>query len=342
VEALYAATAGEPGRLRTTGLLARVDHLAQRLQHPHLLALSRLAAGVAEIYRGRFVEGLEACSEAETLLRERCTGVAWELSMARTFVLLALQYLGDLERLSQHVAQWRHDAEVRDDRHAAVMLSGAYEVVVSLLAQDRLETARAQLARCVEDHGSSFDATTFRYVLLLSQVLIELYAGDGPAAWRRITEHFGPISRSLMLSKQPFRIWVTYARGRAALAAAQAGVDTKTTLRAARKARTLLHHEGAAWAEAFGLSLEGGLRAFDGDAPASREAFAAAAAGFESLAMHLHAAAARRRLGELEGGAAGHLLIQAADAAMAERGARNPGAVADALVAGTGTAPRRG
>ena len=49
-----------------------------------------------------------------------------------------------------------------------------------------------------------------------------------------------------------------------------------------------------------------------------------AIAGYEKLEMVLHAAAARRRKGELLGGAEGERLATAADAAIRERGILDP------------------
>ena len=60
----------------------------------------------------------------------------------------------------------------------------------------------------------------------------------------------------------------------------------------------------------------------------------AAEAGFAAVDMALHANAARRRLGELVGGAAGDLLVRESDRSMAEQGIRHPARMTAALAPG--------
>ena len=55
---------------------------------------------------------------------------------------------------------------------------------------------------------------------------------------------------------------------------------------------------------------------------------------FANAGMILYAATARRRRGEIMGGAAGHALVAASDAAMAERGVQAPDRFADMYAPG--------
>ena len=63
---------------RTARLLEAAQSLAQRLNHPHAQGITTLSAGVAEFTAGRWRNARTCLQRAEGILRDRCTGVAWE------------------------------------------------------------------------------------------------------------------------------------------------------------------------------------------------------------------------------------------------------------------------
>ena len=67
-----------------------------------------------------------------------------------------------------------------------------------------------------------------------------------------------------------------------------------------------------------------GVAATRGDRSNAVELLTPAVDDFESLEMRLHAAAARRRLGQLVGGDEGRTLVAQADSWMTGQGIRNP------------------
>jgi len=80
--------------------------------------------------------------------------------------------------------------------------------------------------------------------------------------------------------------------------------------------------------------LRAGVAALRGDLEHAAELCAVAIAGFEAAHMNLYAAAARRRLGQLMGGAEGAELIAAADRWMNAQRIKKPARLTRMLAPG--------
>jgi eukaryotic-like serine/threonine-protein kinase len=84
-----------------------------------------------------------------------------------------------------------------------------------------------------------------------------------------------------------------------------------------------LEGEGSTYALRVGALLRADLAAVRGE-PGAAERYAQAAAGLEQAGLHVHAAAARLRQGELLGGSEGAVRAEAARGWMRERGVVQP------------------
>jgi hypothetical protein len=80
--------------------------------------------------------------------------------------------------------------------------------------------------------------------------------------------------------------------------------------------------------------VHAGIAVTQGDPSAARERLTAAVTGFEACDMRLHAAAARRCLGQLVGGSEGRTLMACADTWMAGQTILNPARMAAMLAPG--------
>jgi hypothetical protein len=105
-------------------------------------------------------------------------------------------------------------------------------------------------------------------------------------------------------------------------------------LRQATRGAARLEHIGVAAAHAFGLLIRAGVCSVRGDQPGALERLNAAEEAFRAADMGLHAAIARRRRGELQGGDEGRTLVAEADAWMALEGVKNPTRMCAALAPG--------
>ena len=157
---------------------------------------------------------------------------------------------------------------------------------------------------------------------------VELYVGDGVAAWERITRHWPVLSRSLLLRVQFIRTAMLGLRARCALAAAAASGRDVGWLASARRDVSRLEREATPWARAQAALVRAGLAALGKrDAEAITE-LRVAANTFRAADMGLCAAVAERRLGALIGGDEGRDLRVRADAWMTVQSIRRPDRVA--------------
>src|ERR1019366_3541065 len=129
---------------------------------------------------------------------------------------------------------------------------------------------------------------------MLWEAEVELYTGNGAAAWERVHRDARALRQSHMFSVQLIAILTHFVRGRSAVAS---------------------------------VSVLG-------DAAGARVALQRAIAAAEAVEMALHAAAARRQLGMLLGGGAGAATVGQADEAMKALGVRVPERYAQMLLPG--------
>src|SRR6185369_8846945 len=115
MEAAYVATGGGPTRERSERLLAAGRLLATSIGHPHALAWVELAGGFAAFLAGRWSEARRGFDEAEAQLRERCSGVSWELDSVDLFALWTRYYLGDMAELQRLLPSHVQESSTRGD-----------------------------------------------------------------------------------------------------------------------------------------------------------------------------------------------------------------------------------
>ena len=109
-------------------------------------------------------------------------------------------------------------------------------------------------------------------------------------------------------------------------------------IRAATRSARRLRREKAEWAAALADLLDAGASTLRGDTARAIDRLKRSEALFDHADMALHAAAARRRRGELIGGAEGEQLIEAADAWMRQQHIASPERMVAMLAPGRFTA----
>ena len=205
-----------------------------------------LARGVSAYLEGRWTLAQVECDRAETIFRDRCTGVAWELDTAHAFALWGLSHQGAVAELSRRWPILLDLARARGDLYAVMNLS-SYIMSIVRLAADDPDTADRELRQTMSQwsregyHVQHNDA-------LWAAVQIELYRGDGAAAWTLIDRSWPALRRSLLLRVQFIRTSMHFLRARAALAAAVAvrrsrPAEARSLLAVARRAARRLERE---------------------------------------------------------------------------------------------------
>jgi hypothetical protein len=294
-----------------------------------------LARGVTAYLEGRWIAAQRECDRAESIFRDRCTGVAWELDTANAFALWGLSHQGEVAELSRRWPILLNIARARGDLYAEMNLS-TYIMSIVRLAADDPETAQRELRQTMAQwsragyHVQHNDA-------LWAAVQIELYRGNGPAAWSLISRSWRALERSLLLRVQFIRTSMLFLRARAALAAAIAHqksspTESRRLLAVAHRAARRLESERMPCPNAYARLIRAALGAASGDSSRAVLLFTEAIACFEAVDMRLCAATARRRLGECAGGTRGQAEIDGADRWMSDQKIKNPTSFASTIV----------
>ena len=339
LEVAHVSTAGTPSRPRVARLLAVAEALAEQVDHPHARGMTLLARAIAALMLGRWPEAQARFDDAETIFRARCTGVAWELDTVHNLALWAITHMGNLGELRGRWPVLLKEARERGDLYATTTLNSYYMTILRL-AEDDPEGARRELDIAMgrwSHHGFHVQHST----ALRAHVHIDLYRGEGAAARERIRGHWKLHEQSLLFRIQMIRIELRELHARGALAAAAQAEGPLPLLREAERDARRLEREREPWALAHARLILGTVAVGRGRRAAAIEHLKAAAIGYEAVRMDLNAAVARRRLGQVVGGAEGRDLIAAADAWMTGQGIRFPARFATMIAPGypAGTDP---
>jgi serine/threonine protein kinase len=321
MEAAFASTSGASGAARAARLLREATRLADQIGDPHAIGISKLMAGVVAFQVGDWLQARTALEAADSILRDKCTGVAWETTFAAMFMSTALFYLGDLPALAQRVPTLLQEASARGDLFATTNLRLSNFIGVWLLRDD-IAGGRAAADQALSE-WSPGGYSAQHYYHLLAHCLIDLYAGDYATAADRCTKGWRELERSLFLRVQYIRCEAFHLRARVALAAGDAA-------RAHHDARKIIG-EKAPWATALATLLQAGVSKLRGDLEASVIALNDGARLCEESKMAVYATAARRQLAVLREDAAG---ISAADDFLRDRRILKPERFTAMLVPG--------
>jgi hypothetical protein len=333
LEAAHVSTGGSHARKRTARLLQAANDLARQVNQPYIHALVELAEGIAADLAGDWPRGRELCDRAEETLRTRCTGVVWELDTAQRFALWPLMFMGDVPEIARRLPRLIKEAQERDDLYAVTNLSLVIRPFLRLAANEP-ERARAELQQVMQNWSQQgFHVQHMNR--MHDETHIDLYLGDGPAAWARLEEHWPTLGRLHFLRVQQVRIFLLHLRARSALAAAaQDAGQRQFYLDAAEKDARALDRERIAWATALAQLIRAGLACRRGDTARAVRLLRESATSYDALTMRLHAAAARLRLGDLLGGEEGHALQTAAVEWMSAQTIQDPKRMTDMLAPG--------
>src|SRR6185503_7367293 len=145
---------------------------------------------------------------------------------------------------------------------------------------------------------------------MMARALSYLYEGDGAQALLEIEASWPSLERSLLLRGEMPRIQSLLLRALSALVASRQMSEGEEKLRQAERDARALEKERQPFAAGHALLVRAGIALRRGNAEQAVALYTAAAATFSELEMELHAAAARRRKGEILGGAEGAALVR--------------------------------
>jgi serine/threonine protein kinase len=337
-EAAQIASRGGQTRERANQLMERTEALAKRAAHPHAIGLAVWARGMSAYLVGHWKESVGFFERAVEVLRDQCTGVTWELTIAHRFMLSSLMFLGEMVEVSRRVPQLLSAALEQGNLFAATDLRTRMNPI--WLAADDPDRARNEvIAALTTWPREGFHLQHYSSLVALAQ--IELYTGDYEVAWRHIEGQVKPLEKSMLLRIQGLRIEAMYLRARLALASAT-GSERERRLGIAESLAKSIARENMPWSNPLANLIHAGLAKRRGDDSQAAALVSQAVEGFEASDMKLYAATARRRLGEILGGDGGHELITQADDWMSKQEIKNPAKVANLMAPGFTEPPAGG
>lgn len=270
----------------------RAKAMAEHLDDAYLLALTAQERGTLYGRCGRWREAVAEFNAALAVLATHCPGAAWERSTSELSMVDQLVYLGDVAQIAQVADRVLRDGTASGNLYQLTIAMRPLHLV--RLAADEPDRALREVTAAISGWPAEGRMQHFNACWALSQV--DLYAGRASDALRRLEASWDGMRWSMMLTIECVRVEMTHARGRARLASASGDDATERLAGADRDALSLLE-EAAPWAHPLGLLLRAGVRNARGERPV--DDLVAAEREFDALGMALYAAAARRRLAEL-------------------------------------------
>ncbi|MGH9958333.1 MAG: hypothetical protein ACREBC_14570, partial [Pyrinomonadaceae bacterium] len=330
-EAAQTASRGAPTRKRALQVAQRAEELAQIVGHPHAIGLSIWASGVAAYLVGHWKTAAALCERAAEVLRDQCTGVTWELTIANRFMLSAMLYMGEIAEISRRVPLLLAAALDQGNLFAAVDLRTRLNLI--WLAADDPTRARTEVIEALKawpHEGFHLQ----HYTSMLALVQIELYTGDTEVAWKHVQGQWQALEDSMLMRIQVLRIEAMHLLARAALASAAVSNEKERRLKTAERLAQSIARERVPWATPFVHVIRAGVIYQRGKRSEAVGLLSQAIETFDLADIDLYEAVARRRLGELLEGERGRRHIDEADEWMRKRQIQNPEAMTRLLAPG--------
>ena len=326
-EAAYSAFRGR--RERSGKLLPTAHALARKVGNPHAAALTIFCEGMCDWVAGNWEKTVQACRKAEDIYTEECTGVTWEVDIARIFELASLAWMGRWREHSERLPSFRREAENRGDLFAIVSLPLLTYSYMMLLGSDDTDAARKEVQSLIQ-RWSQNDYHVQHFWAMHGEAEIALYRGDADSAYSLVDRDWPALKRSLQLRLPLGAVFAHYLRARTRLAKARVSgsVARSSYLREAERDAREIEKRAMSCSCAIALSIRATIASLKGQTQSAADLLLQSESGFQRAGMTIHAAAIRRRRAELLANQTGGTLILSADAAMASQGIKRPDRIA--------------
>jgi hypothetical protein len=332
-EACFCSAAGGRAADRTSMLVTTASALAKRLDNPYSLGWAAFCDGVTATLEGRWRRGYDECDRAESILRDKCTGMTWEIGTARWFAAWSLVYLGQLRELSTRIPSRLREANERGDLYAEISNVTGLQNMFWLM-QDRPGEATERCREAMR-RWSQKKFHVEHWWAMLAEAQAELYSKRGNAALAIVEERWPALDGSLLLMCQLTELEALHLRARASLSAAVESPNRRAALHASveRDAKKMLA-EKMPWSTPLAHLLLATVAFQNGEKELAAQRLKVAIDGLDEADMALYAIVARYRLGVLRGGERGRALTATAVDWLRDQGVEAPERFVDALAPG--------
>jgi hypothetical protein len=320
---------------RSRELLAKARELAEGTDHPHVLGLIATMEVVSAVFAAKWSDALRLSDHAEFILREKCTGAAWERGTNTGLALAAAILLGQWSKVLDHtqrlpnlMEQARARGDIFTIHH---LLQGAH---LARLASDHVESAH-EVLRETELHLPPKGFYIPHFMLMVGKINTALYEGKPSLALEAINATWPALSKSFLLRSQYFVINASHFRAQASLAqAASVERDRRKHLQQATRLARRIERQRVPWGNAIAVLIRASISSIGGNHQQTLVLLAKAEAALNAADMSHLVAACRYRRGCLLGGAEGQNLVGAAKEWAKKERVTNPARMFDMLVPG--------
>ena len=328
-EAAQVSIDGISASARAQYLLGRAEEIISRLDDPYLDGMAAFAHGQLKFCLGEWVAGQENMDEAAETFRSRCPGTYLEVGQAHTFSLWCIAYQGNWLEMRRRADELNRIAVEKGDLFTVANL-GTFMLPLCRLADDDVAAAQTTIDAAMRQ-WTQMDTNLQHFTAVLGGTYIDLYRADPQATYDRHAREWGRFKKAMLTRAQICHIVLQEAFARSAIALAGRGGGSSRLLAEAESRANKVLNEKMPYGTAWGTLLLAGIAFGRGDRSGCERQLRAAIDRLEGAHMRLFATVARRRLGELLGGADGRRMVDEANAWMKEQTIRNPDRMAYAL-----------
>ena len=321
LEAGFSSVGGSKSRKRTEMLLEKAKKLIVPLSNSHANGLFFLMSGVAYFLNGKWLKAHQNLEQAVSVLSQQCKGVPWELDSAYFFSSRSLLYLGELNRLCEHLPSLLKQAEERGDIYAITGLGTALSYIPPLIADNATE-ARNQIKAAI----GKWTANGFHlqhYWALLGQAQVEIYDDKSTDALNLLNSQWSAMKKGLLLEVQNSVVEMLHLRARSALACIKNSSQPQSLIKLAERDAKKLLKERVTSATAFANLLLAAIAFNKNQKDLAITLLRLAKTNFQAINMALYEAATNYRLGQLIGQDEGKQLIGLAESWMSSQKIKN-------------------
>ncbi len=310
LESNFIASQGDKRSLaRSQKLIDLGAHIAKPANSPYLEAWVPVCEGTLGYFGGHFSLAAKRLAAADEAFRE-LSGVAWETSTARLFRMWNLLRMGSFAEMTPLLNAYLKDAVHRGDLYAqTTLIRTCYRLSV---ATGRAEDPDRSLSgvHWIPPEGRYHLQHWFEFEALAE---LSLFQGRADTMLAESRRNGRGLKQSMILRLQIVRSIYRWLHARLLLASGSDLREVKPLVRSLERERTR-----------FATVLAGLLRAAiavqTGKPESARTTLTQVIKLAQEMDMHLHVAAAQRRLGELIGGDEGAATLAQADTWLAKQG----------------------
>ena len=316
---LLMAQGGSGNRRKADELVSRGLQIANHIEVPHAQGWNNAANAYRFWCEGSFDQAVRYAEIAESIYREQCTGVTWELgSLIAWCQLPAMIRQGQLRAVRSQYSKALREFSALGDRYTQTVLKTYVEPWLSL-ADDQAEGIVAD-TNAVLSEWSDGPWQLQHYCTWIAQMRAACYQGNGEAAVELYQKHHKDYRKAMQNQLEIKRVFVDVLLGQAAVIS-----RNPKHLGLAQQVLTRLKKETLSWAKAHALALQAAIHCRREQLADSQHGYEAAARAFSNIGMPMHAAACSAQLDEEA--------RNQALTSIAEVGVRNPAQFVSALIA---------